>query len=213
MSLLYSCITRESVVLVEKSLGGSYSDVVSNVISDTNFNLKKKTTVPSNDLLIHTSIEDGFCYLCVSNKEMGRRVPYIFLESVKTKLKDSGNLYQRAQMAQQFEFNRSFSGTLQDTMTDFNEGKGDKLSTLQNQVGEVTGVMKQNMEKVMERGDKLDDLVDKSEQLEQGASMFKTTSVRISRKYYWQNKKMMIIIGIVVTVIIVLIILFATGVI
>ena len=39
------------------------------------------------------------------------------------------------------------------------------------QVGEVTGVMKQNMEKVMERGDKLDDLVDKSEQLEQGVSI------------------------------------------
>ena len=39
------------------------------------------------------------------------------------------------------------------------------------QVGEVTGVMKQNMEKVMERGDKLDDLVDKSEQLEQGVNI------------------------------------------
>ena len=31
--------------------------------------------------------------------------------------------------------------------------------------------MKQNMEKVMERGDKLDDLVDKSEQLEQGVNI------------------------------------------
>jgi len=213
MSILYSCITRGAVVLVEKSNSGNFSDVISTVINDTNFNLKKKTTVPNNDLLIHTNVEDGFCYLCVSNKEMGRRVPHIFLESVKTKLKESGNLYQRAQAAQQFEFNRSFSRTLQDTMTDFNEGKGDQLSTLQNQVGEVTGVMRQNMEKVMERGDKLDDLVDKSDQLQAGASTFKTTSVRISRKYYWQNKKMMIIIGIVVVIIITIIILVATGVI
>ena len=47
-------------------------------------------------------------------------------------------------------------------------------------MGEVTGVMKQNMEKVMERGDKLDDLVDKSEQLEQGVSI-----KQLNRWFIW----------------------------
>jgi len=73
--------------------------------------------------------------------------------------------------------------------------------------------MKQNIEKVLERGDKLDDLVDKSDELQAGAATFKTTSRKVSRKFYWQNKKMMIIIIIVVVVIVTIIILAATGVI
>ena len=41
------------------------------------------------------------------------------------------------------------------------------------QVGEVTGVMKQNIEKVLDRGDKLDDLVEKSDELQAGVSYTK----------------------------------------
>ena len=57
MSILYSCITTAAIILVEKSNSGNYSDVIpttqnysdviSTFISDTNFNLKKKTTVPN----------------------------------------------------------------------------------------------------------------------------------------------------------------------
>ena len=38
------------------------------------------------------------------------------------------------------------------------------------QVGEVTGIMRQNVEKVLDRGDKLDDLVDKTEDLQASVS-------------------------------------------
>jgi len=38
------------------------------------------------------------------------------------------------------------------------------------QVGEVTGIMKQNIEKVLERGERLDDLVDKTEDLQASVS-------------------------------------------
>uniref|UniRef100_H2XUP2 V-SNARE coiled-coil homology domain-containing protein n=3 Tax=Ciona intestinalis TaxID=7719 RepID=H2XUP2_CIOIN len=82
---------------------------------------------------------------------------------------------------------------------------------MQNQVGEVTGIMRQNIEKVIERGDKLDDLVDKTEDLQAGAATFKVTAKRIQRKYFWQNKKMLIIIIVIVLIIITLIVLFATG--
>jgi len=214
MSLVYSCISRGNVVLVEKGFGNdNYYNISAAVLSDLSFNMNRKTTVPQDNFLVHTTIEDGLCYLCISNKEMGRRVPYLYLDAIRNKFKESTGLYQRSQAATQFELNRNFSRNLGDMMNDFNDGKGDQLSTLQNQVGEVTGVMKQNIDKVLERGDKLDDLVDKSDNLQAGAATFKTTSKRISRKYYWQNKKMMIIIVIVVLVIITIIILAATKVI
>lgn len=44
------------------------------------------------------------------------------------------------------------------------------MSHLQSQVDEVKGVMTQNIERVLERGDRLEDLMDKTEELEAGVS-------------------------------------------
>jgi hypothetical protein len=44
--------------------------------------------------------------------------------------------------------------------------KSDNVSKLRSQVDEVKDVMTQNIERVLERGEKLDDLVDKTEDLE-----------------------------------------------
>jgi len=84
--------------------------------------------------LIHTIIEDGLCYLCIAHRDMGRRTPYLFLEEVKKRFINSGSLYQRSTSAAGYEFNRDFSRNLYDVMSDFNSGKGDNLSVLQNQV-------------------------------------------------------------------------------
>ncbi|XP_042364841.1 vesicle-associated membrane protein 8 isoform X2 [Plectropomus leopardus] len=88
-----------------------------------------------------------------------------------------------------------------------------KLDAVQGQVNEVKVILKDNISKVLERGDRLDDLIGKTDDLQASADSFQRTSTRVARKYWWKNIKMMIIIGVIVVIIIVLIILFATGVI
>lgn len=53
----------------------------------------------------------------------------------------------------------------------FSKAGNDTVTRLQSQVNEVKGVMTQNIEKVMERGDRLDDLMDKTEELEASVSV------------------------------------------
>lgn len=48
--------------------------------------------------------------------------------------------------------------------------KNDNMSQLRSQVDEVKGVMTQNIEKVLERGERLDDLMDKTTELEASVS-------------------------------------------
>ena len=55
------------------------------------------------------------------------------------------------------------------------------MSLLQSQVDEVKGVMTQNIEKVLERGDRLDDLMDKTEELEASVSVDGQDAVWIVR--------------------------------
>jgi len=85
----------------------------------------------------------------------------------------------------------------------------DRVGQLRGQVDEVRGVMSQNIERVMERGEKLDDLVDKTGALEQNAVRFRQTSKKVRRKMWWKNTKMTLII-VVVVVAIILIIIFST---
>ncbi|KAL7847086.1 hypothetical protein SRHO_G00220660 [Serrasalmus rhombeus] len=88
-----------------------------------------------------------------------------------------------------------------------------KLNQVQEQVNDVKVILKDNINKVLERGERLDDLIGKTDDLQASADSFQRTSTRVSRKFWWKNMKMMIIIGVIVLIIVVLIILLATGVI
>eukprot|EP00040_Diaphanoeca_grandis_P001212 m.17777 g.17777 ORF g.17777 m.17777 type:complete len:96 (+) comp11670_c0_seq1:51-338(+) len=78
----------------------------------------------------------------------------------------------------------------------------DKLQTTQDQVDEVVGIMKGNMDKVLERDAKLSDLEDTSDKLVDGANRFQVTSKRLKNQMWWQNARWWIIIIFVVLVII-----------
>ncbi|XP_042198217.1 synaptobrevin homolog 1 isoform X2 [Callorhinchus milii] len=56
----------------------------------------------------------------------------------------------------------------------------DKLSDLQDQVDDVSGIMRQNIDKVLERGEKLDDLIVKTDDLQATLSGFKSNTGRLS---------------------------------
>ncbi|XP_029460138.1 vesicle-associated membrane protein 8 [Rhinatrema bivittatum] len=89
----------------------------------------------------------------------------------------------------------------------------DRVHNLQSQVEGVKNIMSQNVDRILARGENLDQLRNKTEDLEASSEHFKTTSQKVARKYWWKNVKMIAIICVVVGIIILFIVLFATGVI
>ncbi|KAM3867707.1 vesicle-associated membrane protein 8 [Diretmus argenteus] len=89
----------------------------------------------------------------------------------------------------------------------------DKVQALRNQVDGVKNIMTQNVDRILARGERLDDLMGKSEDLQAGAQHFKQTSQKVARTYWWKNVKMIVVIVVIVLIIILIIILLATGVI
>ncbi|XP_046871400.1 vesicle-associated membrane protein 8 [Hypomesus transpacificus] len=89
----------------------------------------------------------------------------------------------------------------------------DKVKTLQSQVDGVKDIMTQNVDRILARAEKLDDLMGKSEDLQAGAQNFKQTSQKVARKYWWKNVKLIVLIVVIVLIIVLVIILLATGVI
>ncbi|OXB58674.1 hypothetical protein ASZ78_003641 [Callipepla squamata] len=81
-----------------------------------------------------------------------------------------------------------------------------RLQQTQAQVDEVVDIMRMNVDKVLERDQKLSELDNRADALQAGASQFETSAAKLKRKYWWKNCKMMIILGVVCTVILIIII-------
>ncbi|XP_037041294.1 vesicle-associated membrane protein 2-like [Bradysia coprophila] len=82
-----------------------------------------------------------------------------------------------------------------------------RLQQTQAQVDEVVDIMKTNVEKVLERDQKLSELDDRADALQQGASQFEQQAGKLKRKFWLQNLKMMIIMGVIFIVIVGIIVL------
>jgi len=57
------------------------------------------------------------------------------------------------------------------------------------QVGEVVDIMRVNVEKVLERDQKISELDKRADDLQEGASQFQQQAVKLKRKYWWENIK------------------------
>ncbi|XP_072255472.1 vesicle-associated membrane protein 2 isoform X2 [Pyxicephalus adspersus] len=83
-----------------------------------------------------------------------------------------------------------------------------RLQQTQAQVDEVVDIMRVNVDKVLERDQKLSELDDRADALQAGASQFETSAAKLKRKYWWKNLKMMIIMGVICAIILIIIIVY-----
>ncbi|XP_055256775.1 vesicle-associated membrane protein 8 [Moschus berezovskii] len=91
------------------------------------------------------------------------------------------------------------------------DGGDDRVRNLRNEVEGVKNIMTQNVERILARGENLDHLRNKTEDLEATSEHFKTTSQKVARKFWWKNVKMIVLICVIVFIIVLFIVLFATG--
>jgi len=82
------------------------------------------------------------------------------------------------------------------------------VADVQSQVDEVTRIMQDNIDQALVNQEKAEDLVDRTDDLAQNASMFKKQSVGLKRAMCCQNMKLtLIIIGLVVLIIVIIVVI------
>uniref|UniRef100_A0A8C6RAX1 V-SNARE coiled-coil homology domain-containing protein n=1 Tax=Nannospalax galili TaxID=1026970 RepID=A0A8C6RAX1_NANGA len=64
---------------------------------------------------------------------------------------------------------------------------------------------------ILARGENVDHLRNKSEDLEATSQHFRTTSQKVARKFWWKNVKMIVLICVIVFIILLLIVLLDTA--
>lgn len=149
----------------------------------------------------HYVTEGGICYLCMSDELNKHRIPYAFLQDMKDRFLASYGSEAPLQ-AIAFSYNEEFSQTIQQRMDFYNSDEADRsidnLGAVKSQIEDVKGVMVQNIEMVLERGDKLELLVDKTENLRTSSFLFESSSRNLRRAMYWRKMRCYCGIGVAV---------------
>ncbi|PVV01666.1 hypothetical protein BB560_003906, partial [Smittium megazygosporum] len=81
-----------------------------------------------------------------------------------------------------------------------------KARNVQREVDQVVGIMQQNINKVMEREERLDTLQTKTEELNEGARQFRRGATEVRKKMWWRDMKLKLIIAAIVIILIVVIV-------
>uniref|UniRef100_A0A674GP01 AP-3 complex subunit delta-1 n=1 Tax=Taeniopygia guttata TaxID=59729 RepID=A0A674GP01_TAEGU len=145
------------------------------------------------------------CALCWQDFERSRA--FTFLNEIKKRFQTTYG--SRAQTALPYAMNSEFSSVLAAQLKYHSESKGpDQVAETQAQIDELKGIMVRNIDLVAQRGEKLELLIDKTENLVDSSVTFKTTSRNLARAMCMKNLKLTIVI-IIVSIVILYIILSA----
>ncbi|KAI9003696.1 Longin-like domain-containing protein [Gaertneriomyces semiglobifer] len=191
MPIIYALVARDAVVLAEyATTTGNFTTVTQHILERLPEGDSKMTYV-YDQYLFHYVCRSGITYLCLADDSFGRRVPFAFLEDIAHKFEKQYG--ERAQNAIAYGLNE-FSKVLAQQMEYFsNSPDVDRFRSVQGEIDQVRDVMISNIERVLERGERIEILVDKTDNLNQTSFAFKRRSTALRRQQWWKNTKLMII--------------------
>ncbi|CAN6566956.1 hypothetical protein ACFX2I_040009 [Malus domestica] len=229
--LIYSFVAKGSVVLAEHTtFTGNFSTIAVQCLQKLPSS-SSKYTYSCDGYTFNFLLDSGFVFLVVADESAGRSVPFVFLERVKEDFKqryaadiknagphplddddEEDDLFEdRFSIA--YNLDREFGPRLKEHMQYCMEHPEEisKLSKLKAQITEVKGVMMDNIEKVLDRGERIELLVDKTENLQFQADSFQRQGRQLRRKMWLQSLQMKLMIGGGVLILIIIIWLIACG--
>lgn len=211
--MIYSFVARGTVILAEYTeFSGNFNSIAFQCLQKLPSS-NNKFTYNCDAHTFNYLVDNGFTYCVVADESAGRQLPMAFLERIKDDFvsKYGGG---RAATASANSLNKEFGSKLKEHMqycVDHPE-EISKLAKVKAQVSEVKGVMMENIEKVLDRGEKIELLVDKTENLHNQAQDFRTAGTQIRRRMWLQNMKIkLIVLGIVIALILIIILSVCHG--
>jgi len=161
-------------------------------------------------VFFHYVVSEGITYLCMAEEAFGRRIPFAFLDDIKNRFKSTYG--DRGRSAIAYAMQSDFSRVLQKQMEYYsNDANADKITGLKKGLEDVKGIMTQNIERVLERGERIELLVEKTDTLTSESATFKKKSTELKNTMWWQNIKLWIAVGVILIIVIYIIVAVACG--
>ncbi|PWY89806.1 synaptobrevin-domain-containing protein [Aspergillus heteromorphus CBS 117.55] len=217
--LLYCCIAHRTTILAEHSAPGTSSTAASSLASvilpKISHDQPQKLTYTHDRLFVHyiadsptsSSPSDQneptshapLSYVIVATASQGRRIPFAFLLETKRKFLSTYNPNSTDFSALPAYGCAAFNTDLRALLQTYNTAPpADSLASARREIDSVRDIMTENIERVLERGERIDLLVDKTDRLGGSAHDFRVRSRGLRRRMWWKNVKLMVLLVFVV---------------
>ncbi|PSS13879.1 Vesicle-associated membrane protein [Actinidia chinensis var. chinensis] len=213
MGILYAMVAKGEVVLAEFSAAATNaSSTARQILAKTpRGNGDSNASYSQDRYIFHVKRTDGLTVLCMADDSAGRRIPFSFLEDIHQRFVRT---YGRAiHLAAAYAMNDEFSRVLSQQMDHYtNDPNADRINRLKGEMSQVRTAMLDNINKVLDRGDRLELLVDKTATLQGNTLRFRRQSRRVRNTMWWRNVRLTFtLIFILITIVYVLLTFLCHG--
>lgn len=187
--VLYALVARQpSTVLAEHSAdsaSGNFSSVTSQLLEK----LPEEDTMlfyAHDSYYFHVLTEDQFAYLCVAEQKVGKIAPMKFLKDLKNAFREQFG--DRANTARAMAYDADFKPVMRRLMSQATSSYGDeKIVAVRSELDQAKQIMEKNIDKAIDRGEKLSILVDKSENVKSRAVTFQHKTKELKNQFWCER--------------------------
>ncbi|KAG0149774.1 hypothetical protein CROQUDRAFT_653346 [Cronartium quercuum f. sp. fusiforme G11] len=223
MSILYACVAFGTRILAENSTetNKKFSKATSTILSKIPPN-DSRLTYAAENYLFHYIKKDDVVFMCMSEESLGRKIPFTFLTELQRKFTTT---FSRPEITTASPYGMmSFSGTLSNLMIAFNHhaedpdqpiasnsANNDQIHIARSELSNVKDIMVQNVGEILSRGERIELLLDKTDNLSAQSNAFRKRSQALRRKMWWKNTRMIALSGLVTVILLYVLIAQACG--
>ena len=211
MAFVYGLVAHGAVPLAEYSPStGNFKSVAIRLLE--NIDSKKQYHVLQSDPYVFHSFTDNnrMNYLCLTEKTASAQLRIAFLEELNRKWTSKYGT-QGAKFTS-YSKQKEFGPEIQALFTTYNSERAQKIANIKGNIAQAQEKMTENLTEALIRGEKLEVMEEKANNIKENAQVFHRKATAVKRKMCWEKYRWYVAGVIIVLVIIfILILIFCNG--
>lgn len=187
MPIIYSLVAQGTAVICEHTHPnhqGNFSQITRKILEKIHNQGDSKVTYLMEGHTFNFRICGNYIFMCMADEDFGRNMPFVYL-------KELSDEFFRMYKDNTPSSYGAFQTVLVEVMKQYSTSdEHDTVAKIQKGLDEVKDVMKMNINKVLQRSDQIEVLVDKTSQMDLTAESFRYHSRALKKNLCWQNLKM-----------------------
>mmetsp|Transcript_87986 Transcript_87986/g.249265 ORF Transcript_87986/g.249265 Transcript_87986/m.249265 type:complete len:225 (+) Transcript_87986:88-762(+) len=210
--IIYGLVLRgPKVVLAEyTAASGNFQQATMQILQRLERTVEFKSYVYG-EYAVHYIIDEAteLWFVCLAEKLMGRRIPFAFLAATQEAFQRYSS--DQVQSAIAYGMQTEFKPVIQHLMEKYNSPDADRVTAMMEKVQHINDTLMEGIDKILERQERIDLLVSRSETLAQSSSSFVREAGHLRRVVWWQNARTLAMLGCAGAVIILIIVMASCG--
>ncbi|CAE7633380.1 vamp7B [Symbiodinium pilosum] len=211
--IIYALIIRgQRVVLAEyTALAGNFQQATIQILQKLESTSEWKSYIYG-EYAFHYIVDQtkNLWFVCMAERLLGRRIPFGFLQAVQDSFGESYS-ESAVESAIAYGMQSDFRERLKLLMEKFNSPDVDRVANMMAKVQHINDHLMDSIDKILERQEKIDLLVHRSEVLSAAASSFRRDAEHLRRHVWWQNFRAMALVAFVLLAAVLVVLLASCG--